>query len=294
VPFVRQRLLGSLRTFYEYAALYFGLGFLGILCLVWSPVALVLPWVLPAARATMVGRWGVTLGFRIYVGVLSATRACRFDLAALDTLRHGPPLIIAPNHPGLLDAVLVISRLPVTCIMKAELERNFFLGAGARLAGFIANDSVRRMIDRSIAAIRQGTHLLVFPEGTRTTQAPVNPFTGSIGIIARHAKVPVQTVFIDTDSPYLSKGWPLLRKPAMPITYRVRLGRRFDPPETARELVGELERYFAAELASGTMMQSWLPARTTAQTAPNRRHPGPRLDHDAQPVAHASRSHSQL
>ena len=115
--------------------------------------------------------------------------------------------------------------------MKAELERNFFLGAGARLAGYIGNESVHRMIDRSIASLRQGADLLVFPEGTRTTRSPVNAFTGSIGIIARHANVPVQTVIIDTDSPYLSKGWPLLRKPALPITYRIRLGRRFDPPE---------------------------------------------------------------
>jgi hypothetical protein len=31
----------------------------------------------------------------------------------------------------------------------------------------------------------------------------------------------VQTVFIETDSAYLSKGWPLFRKPSMPITYRI-------------------------------------------------------------------------
>ena len=148
------------------------------------------------------------------------------------------------------------------CRLKIRLVISglFFLGAGARLAGYIGNESVHRMIDRSIAAVRQGSHLLVFPEGTRTTRSPVNPFTGSIGIIARHARVPVQTVFIDTDSPYLSKGWPLLRKPALPITYRVRLGRPFDPPKKARELVRELEQYFAEELARGSMMQSWLPA----------------------------------
>ena len=165
---MRHWLLGPVHTLYEYVALYFGLFFLGLLCLVWTPVAIVLPALLPKAWATTVGRWGITIGFRIYVAALRLTRAYRFDLSALDALRGEPAMIIAPNHPGLIDAVLVISRLPVTCIMKAELEKNFFLGAGARLAGYIGNDSVHRMIDRSIASVSQGAHLLVFPEASLT------------------------------------------------------------------------------------------------------------------------------
>ena len=291
---MRHRLLRPVQTLYEYTALYFGLVVLGLLCIVWTPFAIVLPALLPEARARTVGKWGITIGFRIYVRVLALTRAFRFDLSALDALRDGPPMIIAPNHPGLIDAVLVISRLPVACIMKAELERNFFLGAGARLAGYIGNDSVHRMIDRSIASVRQGAHLLVFPEGTRTTRFPVNPLTGSIGIIARHAKVPVQTVFIDTDSPFLSKGWPLLRKPALPITCRIRLGRRFDPPGRARELVKELEQYFAAELGRGSMMRSWLPTPAVTAVAASGHRSGSSPDHDGQPLAHPPYPHSQL
>jgi len=60
--------------------------------------------------------------------------------------------------------------------------------------------------------------------------------------------VPIQTVFIETDSAYLSKGWPLFRRPSMPITYRIRLGRRFEAPEKARVFSEELERYFIDEL----------------------------------------------
>jgi len=63
-----------------------------------------------------------------------------------------------------------------------------------------------------------------FPKAPAPTSRPVNPLQGSIGLIARHAQVPVQTVLIETDSLYLSKGWPLFRKPPMPIHYRARLG----------------------------------------------------------------------
>ncbi|MEO8535949.1 MAG: lysophospholipid acyltransferase family protein [Betaproteobacteria bacterium] len=292
---MRRRLLQTLHTLYEYAALYVGIALLGILCLVWTPFAIVLTALLPNAHASAVGKWAITSGFRIYVRALSLMRAFRFDLRALDALRDEPPMIIAPNHPGLIDAVLVISRLPAACIMKAELERNFFLGAGARFAGYIGNGSVYAMIDRSIAVLRAGAHLLLFPEGTRTTRSPVNAFTGSIGIIARYADVPVQTVIIETDSPYLSKGWPLLRKPALPITYRIRLGRRFDPPVKSRELVGELERYFAAELSRGSMMNSWLP-KTDVMATRTRLAPGQLPDDDGEPspLRHPRCADSQL
>jgi hypothetical protein len=69
--------------------------------------------------------------------------------------------------------------------------------------------------------------------------------------------VPVQTLIIETDSPYLSKGWPLLRRPSLPITYRVRLGRRFEPPTDVRAFMENLERHYHDEL-NGALQSGWL------------------------------------
>jgi 1-acyl-sn-glycerol-3-phosphate acyltransferase len=254
---------------YEYFALYVGLGLLGLICLTWTPFAMLLHPLLPRRSGGRVGRVAITLGFRIYINCLAALRACRFDFGELDALRGEPAMIIAPNHPCLLDAVLIISRLPVTCVMKAELMQNLFLGAGARLAGYIRNDSLRGMVSRAADSLRQGSHLLMFPEGTRSTRFPVNRFVGAIGLMARAAGVPVQTVFIDTDSPYLSKGWPLFRKPALPITYRIRLGRRFDAPKNVHAFVAELEAYYVGELTGTTpLIQEWLPPAASESVAP--------------------------
>jgi 1-acyl-sn-glycerol-3-phosphate acyltransferase len=250
-----------LHTLYEYCALYLGLGLLGLLCLLWIPVATILYFVLPRRHGGMAGRYAVMSGFFIFIRFLSSMGACRFDLSALDALRGQSPMIIAPNHPCLLDAVMVISRLPnVACIMKAGLIDNIFLGAGARLARYIRNDSTVKMVVEAVDSLQEGNHLLIFPEGTRTTRLPVNPFMGSIGFIARRAGVPVQTVFIETDSAYLSKGWPLFRKPSMPITYRIRLGRRFEPENNVKTFMMELERYFTDELVMRAPMPELPPA----------------------------------
>jgi 1-acyl-sn-glycerol-3-phosphate acyltransferase len=237
---------------YEYGALWFGLGLLGTMSLAWSLLAVPLYYALPKHWANPLGRWAVTSIFRIHIGALALVGACRFDIRALDALRGEGPLVIAPNHPGLLDAAMVISRLPnLACIMKADIVDNVFLGAGARLAGYIRNDAQLSMIRQAVDELKSGSQLLVFPEGTRTTRWPINSCTGAAALIASRAKVPIQTLLIETDSSYFSKGWPLLRRPALPISYRIRLGRRFDPPEQARAFTEELERYFMDELRNG-------------------------------------------
>jgi 1-acyl-sn-glycerol-3-phosphate acyltransferase len=86
------------------------------------------------------------------------------DFSALDALRGEAPLVIAPNHPTMLDAILLISRLPrVVCITKASLWDNAFLGGGIRLAGYVRNDLPLPMIRRAAAAVAAGSHLLIFP-----------------------------------------------------------------------------------------------------------------------------------
>jgi len=105
------------------------------------------------------------------------------------------------------------------------------------------------MIRLAVADLRRGGRLLVFPEATRTVRRPVNPLSGGFALIARKARVPVQTILIETDSPYLRKGWPLFRRPPLPIRFRLRLGRRFEPSDDTGALVAEVERYYASELA---------------------------------------------
>jgi 1-acyl-sn-glycerol-3-phosphate acyltransferase len=248
-----------LRILYEYVALYASLAWLGLICLTWSVFALALYLVLPRRAGTDVGRRGIMAGFRLYAWSLSISGSYRLDLSAIDTLRHGPPLILAPNHPSLIDALLILTRHPnIVCVMKAELMKNLFLSAGARLARYVCNDSSRQMVKESVAHLREGGVLLLFPEGTRTRRAPINPLVASVGLIAKQAGVAIQTLIIETDSPYLSKGWPLFRRPSLPITYRVRLGLRFPPPHDVSAFTAELDRYYRQELG-GALQARWLP-----------------------------------
>jgi 1-acyl-sn-glycerol-3-phosphate acyltransferase len=238
-----------MRAAYGCVVVYSGLLVFGLMCLIWSGVAALLGHLLPAERGRVVGRWITSYGFRCYLWLLALTGAFRFDLRALDALREAGPLIIAPNHPSLLDAVMVLSRLPdVACVMKADLIDNPIYGASARLAGYIRNDEFIGGVTQAVEDLRAGSQLLLFPEGTRTTRAPINRLKGGAALVSKRSGVPIQTVLIETASPFLSKGWLFHCIPSMPVCYRVRLGRRFMPRDNLREMIAELEAYLVSEL----------------------------------------------
>ncbi|HEY0635415.1 MAG TPA: lysophospholipid acyltransferase family protein [Gammaproteobacteria bacterium] len=234
-----------LRRLYEYTVLYGGLLLFAVICLVWSLIATLLYPLLPKRIGTPLGQFAIMAGFRLYLDILRLSGIVKLDLSALDQLRHERALIIAPNHPSMIDVVLIASRLPrLVCIMKASIWDNLLLGGGARLAGYIRNDAPVNMVRLAAEAVRNGTPLLIFPEGTRTVSPPVNDFKAGYGLIAKKAGAPIQSVFIDTNCRFLGKGWPLFKRPEFPLYYRIELGARFEPTEDVKHLIGDMETYY--------------------------------------------------
>ncbi len=234
----------------SYALLVLGVVFLVLECVVWGAISVVLFQILPASVGRRIGRLAAMHFFRLFLATLEMAGAWRLDLSALDRLVHDGALIIAPNHPGLLDAVLVVSRLPnAVCVMKAGLLNNFLLGPAGRLARYVRNDTLLRLVSTAGNELRLGGQLLLFPEGTRTVGGAVGPFTEAVGALSRRSGVPVQTVIIETDSQFLGKGWRNLTRPEFPLHFRMHLGRRFDPPNDVHAFTQELERYFHRELS---------------------------------------------
>ena len=248
-PPPRAGLAARLRAAYEHVVFYGLLLTFGLSSLVWSLLAGILYWLLPRRIGEPLGQFVIMAVFRGFVAMMRASGIIACELDELDPLGTAPPLVIAPNHPSLLDAVLMISRLPrVVCVAKAAIWDNWFLGGGARLAGFIRNDSTTKLVRGAVRQVRSGRHFLIFPEGTRTDARPVGEFKGGFALVAKQAGVPVQTVFIETTSRFLGKGWPLFKQPEFPLLYRVRLGRRVEVDGDVHDFVAGLHGYYQREL----------------------------------------------
>ncbi|MDQ6621320.1 MAG: 1-acyl-sn-glycerol-3-phosphate acyltransferase [Pseudomonadota bacterium] len=241
----------AIKRAYCYSLLGMGALLLTVQCIVWGTISCVLFPLMPVRVGRRVGRLAAMRLFRLYLSILELAGAWRLDLSSLDALASEGALIIAPNHPGLLDAVLLVSRLPnAVCVMKASLLNTFLVGPAGRLARYVCNDTLLPLISTAGHEIRLGGQLVLFPEGTRTVGGSIGPFTAAVGALSRRTGVPVQTVIIETDSQFLGKEWGVLRCPEFPMHFRVRLGRRFDPPKDVRAFTGQLERYFRAELTA--------------------------------------------
>jgi 1-acyl-sn-glycerol-3-phosphate acyltransferase len=185
------------------------------------------------------------LNFAVRIGVFEITIPEREKLSRI----RGS--ILAPNHPSLLDAVFLLSVVPRTvCIMRANLINDIFLGGAARLAGYVPNDCGSALVRHGVEKITAGENLLIFPEGTRTRGGALNPFKHGFALIATKTGAPIQTIFIEREGRYLSKGVSLFAFARPPFRFRIHLGEcvKAAPGETAHELSARLERYFRDHL----------------------------------------------
>lgn len=223
--------------------------------LLFSAVSLPLILVLPCRVAKKFGRGLLHRAFRVFVRYLRVTGIVHVDLESLEALRNAQePLIIAPNHTSLWDAVFVISMLPQPiCIMKEAILHNPFLGGGARLAGYIPNGGSGRMVKAAAEALQSGGQLLLFPEGTRTKHEArwINPLRGGCALIAKRSGAPVRPVFIRSNTRFLEKGWPLWKRPELPIRLSFELGEpvRIGEHESSHEFTKRLEEIYEQNLS---------------------------------------------
>ena len=221
---------------------------LGLISLVWNLIALVLYPLLPRALGLRVGRAGIAWGYRLFWAVARASGLLHMDADALRPLADERGLVIVANHPSLLDALMLVAQLPRSaCVMKASLMRNPLLGAGARLARYIRNDSPRQMVHLAVDDLRAGGQLVMFPEGTRTTRAPLNPFqarlradraarrrAGADGVHRHHVALSRQGLAA------------VAAAAACPSSSRCAWGGASSPGPISRRSVQEIERYMAA------------------------------------------------
>jgi 1-acyl-sn-glycerol-3-phosphate acyltransferase len=142
------------------------------------------------------------------------------------------PLVFASNHESALDIWVLFKELPRSFrfIAKQELFRIPMFGWYLSLGGHIAVDRTHHAravhsLRRAGAAVRGGTSLVVFPEGTRSRDGQVHPFKKGPFVVAMEAGVPVIPVAIAGSGRVTPKNVIAV----VPGTIRVAIGDPVDP-----------------------------------------------------------------
>jgi 1-acyl-sn-glycerol-3-phosphate acyltransferase len=192
--------------------------------------------------------------FAAWCGWLGFTRLVRVRFHGFTAQAMAGPAVYVSNHPGLMDATFLLSRLPDTiCIFKPAVMRNPVLGPAALMAGYASGGSGLDLLRDVTDRIKTGRSLLIFPEGTRTAPGvQLNPLRPGFALIAARARVPVRVVLIHAPRDLLPKGWPWWRPPSFPAQVDLTLGPEltFAPGSNARELAERVALALSSGLGS--------------------------------------------
>ena len=145
------------------------------------------------------GRLGRGLA-RSWARIILGTLGVRVEVVGSENAPPGPA-VYAANHSSALDIPILFGYLPVDfrIIHKRSLYLIPILGWALYLGGHIGIDRAnpfraRKSLGAAAERIRGGTRVAVFPEGTRSPDARVQPFKRGSFILAAEAGVPVVPV----------------------------------------------------------------------------------------------------
>jgi 1-acyl-sn-glycerol-3-phosphate acyltransferase len=149
--------------------------------------AVLFPFMPPARRMRIVGRWSAGLLDALGVG-----------LQASGTARSGPVLFVA-NHVSWLDILAINAVQPARFVSKADVRHWPVMGWMVACGGtlFIERERKRdalRVVHQVAAALKAGEIVAVFPEGTTSDGHGLLPFHANLLQAAIATEAPVQPI----------------------------------------------------------------------------------------------------
>jgi len=133
-------------------------------------------------------------------------------LSGLDRI-SSPPYVFMCNHQSALDIYALLAKLPLSFkwIAKRQLFAIPVFGWAMKKAGYISIDrenarEALKAIEEASRRIREGTNIIIFPEGTRSADGKLLPFKKGGFTLALRAMVPVVPIGIYGSSALQPKG----------------------------------------------------------------------------------------
>ena len=148
---------------------------------------------------------------RAWAWLILKTTGVRVRVSGLEHLDPTRSYVVAANHQSIYDIPIVFAALPLQLriVAKHSLGRVPFLGWHLQRTGHLLVDRTNPgagILKRMAQLIGAANSLIVFPEGTRSSDGRVGRFKGGIFLLAIDSGIPVLPVSIARSRFVMKKG----------------------------------------------------------------------------------------
>ena len=191
---------------------------------------------------------------RAWSWLILKTTGVEVIVQGLDRLDPSRSYVFAANHQSIYDIPILFASIPfqLRIIAKASLGWIPFMGWHLRRTGHVLVDrsnpgaGVVRKMGRLVKA---GHSLIVFPEGTRSTDGSVARFKGGPFVIALQAELPVVPITLVGSRHVMFKGQLMVRPGRVTLIVHDPIDTAGVPRESAREFASNVHDVVASSAA---------------------------------------------
>jgi 1-acyl-sn-glycerol-3-phosphate acyltransferase len=198
------------------------------------------------------------LSMRLFVWLMTVAGTMSSEVRGRERLANRGQLVLA-NHPSLIDVVLLMALVRnANCVVKGSLFHNPFTRGPVTMAGYLCNSGGPSLVANAIESLRDGSNLLLFPEGTRTPLRGALHMQRGAANIAVRGRINIRPVVIRCSPPVLGKGMKWWQVPprrahfVIDVCEEIAIQRFLDhgANETVavRKVTQHLHEYFSGEL----------------------------------------------
>ncbi len=180
---------------------------------------------------------------KLWARLILWTSRVRGEIQGLGNIRSGQPAVFMANHASYFDVAALIAHLPgqIRFLARKELVKVPIFGWALYLSRHIIVDHTRlrktfKNIERAAQGLREGTNILVFPEGALSLDGRLQDFKKGGFALAIKSGVPIIPISISGSRDILPRGGWKIR----PGRIKVVVERPIETGGYTRRNLGEL------------------------------------------------------
>ena len=191
---------------------------------------------------------------RAWSWLILKTTGVDVDVTGLERLDPSRSYIFAANHQSIYDIPILFASLPfqLRIIAKASLGRIPFLGWHLQRTGHLLVDRAKPgagIVKKMARLVREQHSLIVFPEGTRSTDGSVARFKGGSFLIALEAGLPVVPISIQGSRHVMFRGRVMVCPGRVTVTVHEPIDTSGVPRDEVREFSARIHDVVASAAA---------------------------------------------